>query len=98
MEILTGKYKGMTGRLCQFANDWMTVDIDGERPNAIVRPNEVRLNEAEMAKVRNANPAHLGQFWQEWEMYPDGTFVSRDHGQPITLGATGRTVRRRRPR
>lgn len=98
MKILTGQYAGMTGQLRQFANDWMTADIPGERPNAIVRPNEVKLDEEEIAKVRNATairPQHLGTFWDEWEMYDDGTFVHRDQGRLNRLGATGRVVRTR---
>lgn len=98
MEFTSGRFRGRTGRLCQFANDWMTVEIPGERPNTVVTPNQVKLNEEEIAQVRAANPAHLGTFWTEWEMYDDGTFVPRDHGRPITLG-TGRPRRSgRRPR
>jgi hypothetical protein len=98
MEILTGKYKGMTGELRQFANGWMTVDIEGERPNVIVRPNEVKLNEQEMARVRSAPTRNVGTFWEEWQMYDDGTFVPRNFGRPITLGSTGRLRSGRRPR
>lgn len=77
MRIITGKYAGRTGRLHQFANNWMTVDIPGERANAIVSPADVKLNTEEIAQVRAANPVHLGLFWREWEMYDDGTFIAR---------------------
>lgn len=81
MQIITGRYAGRTGTLHQFANDWMTVDIPGERSNAVVSPGDVKLDAEEIAKVRAANPASLGQFWQEWQMYDDGTFIARQRDE-----------------
>lgn len=98
MQITGGKYAGRTGQLMQFANNWMTVDIEGERGNCVVAPNQVQLDDEEMAKVRAAPTRNVGTFWEEWEMYSDGTFITRDHGQPITLGSTGRLRSGRRPR
>lgn len=77
MQITSGKYAGREGKLHQFANDWMTVDIEGERAGAVVSPRDVKLDQQEIARVRAANPDSLGMFWKVWEMYDDGTFVAR---------------------
>lgn len=99
MEITSGPHRGRTATLRQFANNWITVDIDGERPNTIVQPNQVKLTPEEITTVRTANPEHLGMFWDMWQLYDDGTFIVREtEGQTLTMGATGHYGRGRRYR
>lgn len=92
MKILRGRYAGQTAKLHQFANDWMSVDIDGGRPNAIVRPDQVQLDADEHARV--IDEPHVGQFWREWRLNDDGTFTALRPRQPRrtrrAMGGEGR--------
>lgn len=86
MEILTGKHAGRTARLHQFANDWMSVDVeteDGTTPE-IVRPNQVRLTSDECEAV--LGHVGVGSFWQEWSLNDDGTFTARSR-RPVQSGS-----------
>lgn len=76
MEILVGKYAGSTGRLRQFANDWMSVDVntEGGTEPAIVRPTQVRLTPDEAEAMRTHTG--VGSFWKEFSLNDDGTFAS----------------------
>lgn len=74
MIILRGRYASQTGRLHQFANDWMSVDLDGGRQGVIVRPDQIKLNPGECEAVVAA--ANVGAFWREWKLNDDGTFTA----------------------
>lgn len=91
MRILRGRYAGQTGKLHQFAKDWMSVDLHGGRQGVIVRPDQVQLDDDEHARVIDA--PHVGQFWAEWRLNDDGTFTALRPRQPRrTTG--GRKVKR----
>lgn len=74
MEIVRGKYAGQTGRVHQFANHWLMVDLDDDRQGVMIRPDYVKLSAAERDEVVSA--VGVGTFWQEWKLNEDGTFSS----------------------
>ncbi len=73
MKILRGRYAGQTADLHQFANDWMMVDIHGGTQGVVVRPDQVKLDPDEGARMRFH--AGVGTFWREWRLNDDGTFT-----------------------
>lgn len=77
----------------QFANDWITLDYDGD-PDAkpqIVSPLRCRLNKREVAEMRldearfflEPQGHHAGTFWNEWVLSDLGYFRVR---RPDELG------------
>jgi len=82
MLITRGKHAGKTGRLMQFANNWISVDIPGA-PGSILSPRHVRLNDdTEFDRFEDSrDDPRVGQFWDEWVLEDDGTF-SRNTERP----------------
>lgn len=77
MRITRGRHKGKTGRLVQFANNWIGVDVDGRQE--IVSPRHVALDDdTEFDAFDGTNPT-VGTFFQQWQLTEDGTF--RRHAQ-----------------
>ncbi len=77
MRILRGKYAGRTARAHQYANDWITADIDGGPQGLVLRPTMVQLVDGEdFAKFSVTDPRHVGGFWREWRLNDDGTFTA----------------------
>jgi hypothetical protein len=74
--VLSGPHKGVTFRLSQFCNDWISGDGpsgDGE----VFVPTEVRLTEPdEFTAFENRDPREVGTFWGEWRLKDDGTFTA----------------------
>lgn len=80
VEIIRGKHRGKKATLHQYANDWMTVDIEGGR-SSVVKPTDVKLTTEEerarfdqAALAENGTLAHAGSFFREWKLCEDGTF------------------------
>lgn len=84
MRIIHGKHAGETGRLHQFANDWMTA---WEFPTAVFSPTSVELTPDEVIAVRAADPAHLGMFWTMWNLDDETGRFTMD---PVWQGFTAR--------
>lgn len=92
MKILTGRYAGRTGRPLQYANDWISADLDDGTPT-ILKPHMVQLDEPDRALFADQS-RHVGFFWEVWRLNEDGTFTSL-LTQPERVRR--RTGRRRRP-
>lgn len=76
MKILRGKHAGKTGRAHQYANDWLTADLDDGTRNVTLKPSMVQLEDDEdWAKFSTTDPNIVGQFWREWRLNGDGTFT-----------------------
>lgn len=91
--MLRGQYAGGTGHVRQFANDWVTVDIDGGPTSKVVRPTSIQLTTDEDFHIfREQRGSHVGFFWQMWELYPDGTFnrLPQNRGSRNYIGARRR--------
>jgi hypothetical protein len=84
VKIVHGRYAGQSATLHQFANGWMTVDLDDGRQCVVVRPDQVQLDPDEHARFIAAQ--HVGSFWREWRLNHDGTFTALhcpDHPGPL---------------
>lgn len=82
MRILRGEHRGKTATLHQFANDWMTVDIDGGPTSEMVKPTAVQLTEPEeFAQFEACDADQVGVFFQLWKLWDDGTFQNL-HPEP----------------
>lgn len=83
MLITRGKHAGKTGRLMQFANNWISVDIPGA-PGSIVSPRHVRLDEPDEFERFEESQGNdrVGQFWNEWVLEDDGTFSRNTERAP----------------
>lgn len=74
MKVIAGRYAGRTGRLVQYANNWINVDLDAGR-SVIVSPAVVRVDPAERDRFAPADPSLFGSFFTAWRLEEDGTFT-----------------------
>jgi len=94
--MLRGQYAGRTGRVRQFSNDWVTVDIDDGPTSEVVKPTWFQLiTDEEFEMFRDHGPT-VGFFWQMWELFPDGTFnrLHQNAGSERYVGSRRRGRRR----
>ena len=79
MIITQGKYRGITGEIHQFCNDWLTVRAEGVPENEIFTPTQIQLTDVfefdRFDKAADAGTA--GTFFDEWELKADGRFLPR---------------------
>lgn len=82
MKILSGKHRGATARLHQFANDWITADI-GDLQSVILKPPQIELDDDEYQRMYESylrfarGERTAGQFWRHWELRSDGRLYRR---------------------
>lgn len=82
MRVISGKHKGATARLHQFANDWITGDI-GPEQSVIFKPHQVELDDDEYQRMYESylrfcqDGRAAGQFWKHWELRSGGRLVPR---------------------
>lgn len=72
MRPIRGKQDELT--LLQFCNDWFMA-CSATRPNVIVRPTQVELDDDEMERVRSNTDA--GTLWREFDAYEHAPGVWR---------------------
>lgn len=95
MKILQGKYEGKTGVPHQWANDWITADVDGKA--IVLTPPRVQLNADEIVRFRATEGyASVGLFWAAWLLNDDGTFTARLPRPSRPVRRSSEEVRRRR--
>lgn len=97
MRIVRGEHVGQAGRVCQWANDWVTVQLDSGERLQPMPPTRIQLTEPqEFAMFRERRPQHIGIFWDLWELAPNGMFdqihePAREYrGSSSRRGRTGR--------
>lgn len=64
MRRIRGKNEQLT--LVQFCNDWFMA-ASATKPNVIVRPTQVELDDEEMERIRTK--PNTGTLWREFEAY-----------------------------
>lgn len=82
MNIVRGPHAGKTGRVMQYANDWVTVQLDSGERTQPMAPTCIHLTTLdEVAAFQQHKREHVGYFWDLWELLPSGMFMRRT--QPI---------------
>jgi hypothetical protein len=80
VKIIRGKHRGKTAKIHQFANNWISADIDGGGP-AILSPLHVKLSTLEVSLImKGRDTGKAGYFWQRWALRTDGTFCQIPRG------------------
>lgn len=75
MLIVRGEHTGKTGRVCQWANDWITVQLDSGERLQPMPPTRIQLTEPdEFALFADRTRTDIGVFWQLWDLAPNGFF------------------------
>jgi hypothetical protein len=98
MRIVRGPHTGATGRVMQYANDWVTVRLDSGERTQPMAPTCIRLTTVdEVAAFKQHKLEHVGYFWEMWEMLPSGMFMRRTQSigerrglNPYRTGVRGR--------
>lgn len=70
--IIKGKNKGKEVKVCQFCNDWFSVDLEGMP--LIVSPTMLQLTKEEMKIFHKADRGHMDMLFT---LLIDGTFKRR---------------------
>lgn len=75
-EIRRGKLKGQTAKICQWCNDWFSIEVGGVP--RIVSPLALKLTAKEMAAyIVSVDRSQAGSMDREYRLNKDGTFDRR---------------------